>query len=119
MAYYRKPALGMDDIHHLLGVTLRDGREQRCGRIVGLDYNHDQPIIDVLWEGQKKVERVSISLEQLAGLMKAFVDARRVSNVRAVGPENAPTHSPTASASGSASVSGGASTDALPERRRA
>lgn len=84
MAYYRKPALGMDDIHHLLGVTLRDAREERYGRIVGLDYNHEQPIIDVLWEGQKKVERVTISLDQLAGLMKAFIDARRLSNVRSV-----------------------------------
>lgn len=84
MAYYRKPALGMDDIHHLLGVTLRDARQERCGRIVGLDYNHEQPIMDVLWDGQKKVERVTISLDQLAGLMKAFIDARRLSNVRSV-----------------------------------
>ena len=85
MAYYRKPALGMDDIHHLLGVTLRDARQDRCGRIVGLDYNHAEPIMDVLWEGQKKVERVAVSMEQLAGLMNAFVDARRAANVRAVG----------------------------------
>lgn len=89
MAYYRKPALGMDDIHHLLGVTLRDARQERCGRIVGLDYNHVEPIIDVLWEGQKKVERVAVSAEQLTGLMNACVNARRAANVRAVGDNGA------------------------------
>lgn len=91
MAYYRKPAVGMDDIHHLLGVTLRDARQDRYGRIVGLDYNHEQPIIDVSWSGEKKVERISVSLEQLAGLMKAFIDARRVSNVRSLGSERTET----------------------------
>lgn len=115
MAYYRKPALGLDDIHHLLGVTLRDARQERCGRIVGLDYNHEQPIIDVLWEGQKKVERVSISLDQLSALMKAFVDARRVSNVRAVGQES----EASAASAVATSPSQGTARDELPARRRA
>lgn len=112
MAYYRKPALGMDDIHHLLGVTLRDARQDRCGRIVGLDYNHAEPILDVLWEGQKKVERVAVSMEQLAGLMSAFVDARRTANVRAVGDNGVRKES-------AASSTVTTSSEDAPQRRRA
>lgn len=84
MAYYRKPSFGMDDVHHLLGVTLRDSQQNRCGRIVGLDYTHEQPIIDLLWEGQKKVDRIEVTQDMLASLMKAFFDVRRASTVRAV-----------------------------------
>lgn len=113
MAYYRKQALGMDDIHHLLGITLRDASQDRCGRIVGLDYNHEQPIIDVLWEGQKKVERVSVSLEQLAGLMNAFMNARRVSNVHSVDQDRSAQPATTASTTDSTSE------EVLPRRQRA
>lgn len=119
MAYYRKPSLGMDDIHHLLGVTLRDSQQDRYGRIVGLDYNHEQPIIDILWEGQKKVDRVEVSLDMLAGLMKAFFNVRRASTVRAVGSATEPTTARDTSASSQSEKEAKAVETSSPQRRRA
>ena len=120
MIYHRRPALGMDDVHHLLGVTLRDARQGRQGRIVGLDYSHEQPLVDILWEGQKKIERVEVSLETLAGLMNALADARRASSLRAVDskPAGAPPHSEAAVTS-TEMIDEAEMIDEVAERRRA
>lgn len=58
-------------VHQLLGSTLRDGRRERQGRIVGIDQTRDHPVIDVVWAGQAKAERIIITCDQLHELVEA------------------------------------------------
>lgn len=58
-------------VHQLLGSTLRDGRRERHGKIVGIDQTRDHPVIDIVWAGQAKAERIIITCDQLQELVEA------------------------------------------------
>ncbi|WP_299256613.1 hypothetical protein [uncultured Kushneria sp.] len=58
-------------VHQLLGSTLRDARRERQGRIVGIDQTREHPVIDVIWQGQPRAERIIITCDQLRDLVKA------------------------------------------------
>lgn len=71
MAYSSKTTYCSEDVHHLLGATLRDNRQVREGRVVGIDQSHASPIVHILWAGERAVERVAMSVQQLEQLMAA------------------------------------------------
>ncbi|RKD85580.1 hypothetical protein C8D96_1471 [Kushneria marisflavi] len=58
-------------VHQLLGSTLRDARRERQGRIVGIDQTREHPVIDVIWQGQPRAERIIITCDQLRDLVRA------------------------------------------------
>ncbi|WP_108843105.1 hypothetical protein ACUN8C_03850 [Kushneria sp. Sum13] len=58
-------------MHQLLGSTLRDARRERQGRIVGIDQTREHPVIDVIWQGQPRAERIIITCDQLRDLVRA------------------------------------------------
>ncbi|WP_158701062.1 hypothetical protein [Phytohalomonas tamaricis] len=59
------------NVHQLLGSTIRDARRDRSGRVVGIDQTREHPVIDVVWEGQARAERVTITRDQLQTLVEA------------------------------------------------
>lgn len=59
------------NVHQLLGSTIRDARRDRNGRVVGIDQTRDHPVIDIVWEGQTRAERVTITRDQLQALVEA------------------------------------------------
>lgn len=72
MAYSSKTNYCFEDIHHLLGATLRDSRQVREGRVVGIDQSHKHdPIIHIMWQGERQAERVAMTEQQLEQLMAA------------------------------------------------
>ncbi|GHC29442.1 hypothetical protein GCM10010082_23970 [Kushneria pakistanensis] len=60
-------------MHQLLGSTLKDARRERQGRIVGIDQTREHPVIDVIWQGQPRAERIIITCDQLRDLVRASV----------------------------------------------
>ncbi|WP_456268037.1 hypothetical protein M1D97_12395 [Kushneria sp. AK178] len=58
-------------MHQLLGSTLKDARRERQGRIVGIDQTREHPVIDVIWQGQPRAERIIITCDQLRDLVRA------------------------------------------------
>lgn len=76
-------------VHQLLGSTLRDARRERQGRIVGIDQTREHPVIDVIWQGQPRAERIIITCDQLrdlvrASLERAAVQAQKISSTETV-----------------------------------
>lgn len=76
-------------VHQLLGSTLRDARRERQGRIVGIDQTREHPVIDVIWQGQPRAERIIITCDQLrdlvrASLARAEVQAQKTSSSETV-----------------------------------
>lgn len=71
MAYSSRTTYCFEDVHHLLGATLRDSRQAREGRVVGIDQSHANPVVHILWSGERNVERVTLSTQQLERLMAA------------------------------------------------
>ncbi|QEL11859.1 hypothetical protein [Kushneria phosphatilytica] len=58
-------------VHLLIGSTLRDGRRDRTGRIVGIDQTRDHPVVDIVWQGQRRAERIIVTCDQLRDLVEA------------------------------------------------
>ncbi|WP_438766342.1 hypothetical protein [Kushneria sp. TE3] len=70
-------------VHQLLGSTLKDARRERQGRIVGIDQTREHPVIDVIWQGQPRAERIIITCDQLRDLVRASL-ARAASQAKGV-----------------------------------
>ncbi|RKR04320.1 hypothetical protein C7446_1525 [Kushneria sinocarnis] len=71
-------------VHHLIGSTLRDGRRDRTGRIVGIDQTRDHPVVDIVWAGQRRADRIIVTCDQLRELVAACRRQETIS--RAPGP---------------------------------
>ncbi|WP_155834191.1 hypothetical protein [Halotalea alkalilenta] len=109
----------VSDIHYLLGSTLRDSRQDRIGRVVGLDQHRERPIIDVLWSGERRVERVEISAEQLEALMRVARERAAGQGVEVVDEPRRQAHSPDESESRLEKPRHEAVDERAPLRRRA
>ncbi|WP_459872935.1 hypothetical protein [Halomonas shantousis] len=79
--------------HLLVGSTLRDARHDRQGRIVGVDQSRHAPAIFVVWSGQAKGERVALEVDELHGLVQAFLEAPQHKK-KAASSQNAARQSP-------------------------
>lgn len=68
-------------VQPLLGARLRDSRQRRLGRIVGIDQTRDPPALLIVWEGQTSTERVSLSAQELRELVSTCVAAQPVPKI--------------------------------------
>lgn len=74
-------------VHQLLGSTLKDARRERQGRIVGIDQTREHPVIDVIWQGQPRAERIIITCDQLRDLVRASIARAAAQTQKAVSKE--------------------------------
>lgn len=57
--------------HRLIGETIRESGEERCGRIVGVDQSRSVPVVFVIWQGQEGIHRVELTVDELRQLSEA------------------------------------------------
>ncbi len=74
-------------VHQLLGSTLKDARRERQGRVVGIDQTREPPVIDVIWQGQPRAERIIITCDQLRDLVRASVARAALDTQKTVATE--------------------------------
>ncbi|MFC0336417.1 hypothetical protein SAMN05421848_1001 [Kushneria avicenniae] len=79
-------------VHQLLGSTLKDARRERQGRIVGIDQTREHPVIDVIWQGQPRAERIIITCDQLRDLVRASI-SRAAAQTQKAAPKEVQTGS--------------------------
>ncbi|MCM2131753.1 hypothetical protein [Larsenimonas rhizosphaerae] len=59
------------EVSSLIGATLRDARRDCTGAVVGVDQCREHPVVDVIWEGDTRPERVVMTRDQLEALIQA------------------------------------------------
>ncbi|WP_110685395.1 hypothetical protein [Salinicola aestuarinus] len=57
--------------HRLIGESVREPGQERCGRIVGVDQSRATPVVFVIWQEQEGIHRVELTFDELRQLAGA------------------------------------------------
>ncbi|WP_110668915.1 hypothetical protein [Salinicola halophilus] len=57
--------------HRLIGESVREPGQERCGKIVGVDQSRATPVVFVIWQGQEGIHRVELTVDELRQLAHA------------------------------------------------